>query len=24
LDEHREELETALSNRPDLYQKLFG
>src|ERR671919_2206293 len=22
LDEHREELETALSNRPDLYQKL--
>jgi transcriptional regulator GlxA family with amidase domain len=24
LDEHREELETALSNRPDLYQKVFG
>ena len=24
LDEHREELETALSNRPDLHQKLFG
>jgi transcriptional regulator GlxA family with amidase domain len=24
LDEHREELETALSNRQDLYQKLFG
>ncbi len=24
LDEHREELETALSDRPDLYQKLFG
>jgi transcriptional regulator GlxA family with amidase domain len=24
LDEHREELKTALSNRPDLYQKLFG
>ena len=24
LDEHLEELETALSNRPALYQKLFG
>lgn len=24
LDEHRADLERALSNRPDLYQKLFG
>jgi hypothetical protein len=24
LDEHRADLERALANRPDLYQKLFG
>ena len=24
LDEHRADLERALSNRPDLYRKLFG